>query len=84
MILSLKKLNISYLNISYLDEIKPFIKDIINNFENSVTRKLQLTIAINFIYSKDTNEKCLIHSKSNNIEIMIYKKADKAIQELYE
>ena len=84
MILSLKKLNISYLNISYLDEIKPFLKDIINNFKNSVTRKLQLTIAINFIYSKDTNEKCLIHSKSNNIEIMIYKKADKAIQELYE
>ena len=84
MILSLKKLNISYLNISYLDEIKPFLKNIINNFKNSGTRKLQLTIAINFICFKDTNEKCLIHSKSNNIEIMIYKKADKAIQELYE
>ena len=84
MILSLKKLNISYLNISYLDEIKPFLKDIINNFKSSGTRKLYLTIAINFIYFKDTNEKCLIHSKSNNIEIMIYKKADKAIQELYE
>ena len=33
MILSLKKLNISYLNVSYLDEIKPFLKDIINNLK---------------------------------------------------
>ena len=84
MILSLKKLNISYLNVSYLDEIKPFLKDIINNFKNSETWKIQLTTAIDFIYSKDTNEKCLIHSKSSKIEIMIYKKADEAIQELCE
>ena len=84
MILSLQKLNISYLNVSYLDEIKPYLKDIINNLKNSDTWKIQLTIAINFIYSKGTNEKCVIHSKSNNIEIMIYKKADEAIQELYE
>ena len=83
MILSLQKLNISYLNVSYLDEIKPYLKDIYN-LKNSDTWKIQLTIAINFICSKDTNEKCVIHSKSNNIEIMIYKKADEAIQELYE
>ena len=79
----MKKLNISYLNVSYLDEIKPFLKDI-NNFKNSDTWKIQLTTAINFIYSKDTNEKCLIHSKGNNIETMIYKKADEASQELCE
>ena len=83
MILSLQKLNTSYLNVSYLDEIKPYLKDIINNLKNSDTWKIQLTIAINFICSKNTNEKRVIHSKSNNIEIMIYKKADKAIQELY-
>ena len=84
MILSLQKLNTSYLNVSYLDEIKPHLKDIINNLKNSDTWKIQLTIAINFICSKNTNEKCVIHSKSNNIEIMIYEKADEAIQELYE
>ena len=34
-------------------------------------------IATNFIYSKDNNdEERVIHSKSNNIEFMIYDKAD--------
>ena len=46
--------------------------------------KIKLSIAINFIYSKETNEESVMHSKSDNIEIMIYDKADEAIQELFE
>ena len=33
--------------------------------------KIQLEIVINFISSKDINEECVMHSKCDNIEIMI-------------
>ena len=46
--------------------------------------KIKLSIAINFISSKVTNEESVMHSKSDNTEIMIYDKADEAIQELFE
>ena len=46
--------------------------------------KTQLTVAINFISSKDINEECVIHSKSDNIEAMAYDKADEVIKELFE
>ena len=38
---------------------------------------IQLTIAINFISSKSTDEERVMHSKSDNIEIMINVKSDK-------
>ena len=37
-------------------------------------------IAINFKPSKDTNEKCVMHSQSDNREIMIGKEADEVIK----
>ena len=43
----------------HFHEIKQFFKDIINNLKKSDTWKIQLTIAINFIASKDTVEKCI-------------------------
>ena len=52
--------------------------------KKSDTWRIQLTIAINFIFSKDTDEERVMHSKSDNIEIVIYNKGDKVIQELFE
>ena len=40
----------------YLDEIKPYLKYILNNLRKSDTQESQLTIAINFISFKDTDE----------------------------
>ena len=37
----------------YLNKIKPYLKDIINNHKKPDTRKIQLTITINFISFKD-------------------------------
>ena len=37
----------------YLNKTRPYLKDIINNLEKCDTWKIQLTIAINFIYSID-------------------------------
>ena len=42
------------------------------------------TIVINFISSKDIDEERVMHSNSNNIEIMIYDKVDEVIEELLE
>ena len=36
----------------------------------------KLAIAINFISPEDTDEEHVMHSKSDNIEIIIYDKAD--------
>ena len=38
----------------YFNEIKPYLKDIIINLQSSKAWKIQLTIAINFISSKNT------------------------------
>ena len=54
----------------------------INNFKKSDTRKIQLTVAINFISSKDTDKKHVMYSKSDNIEFMIYDN-EKTILDLY-
>ena len=37
----------------------------------SHTLNIQLTLVINFISSKGTNDERLVHSKSDNIEIMV-------------
>ena len=57
------------------------IRDIINDLKRSSTWKIQLTITINFISSKDDNdEEHVMHSKSDNIEIMISDEADEDIK----
>ena len=40
----------------YFNKIRPCLKDIINNHKKSDTWKIQLTIAINCISSKDNDE----------------------------
>ena len=62
--------------------IRPYLKDIINNLKKSHTWKIQLTIANNFIFSIDNDEECVVHSKSDNIEIMINNEVDEVIKEL--
>ena len=58
------------------------LKDIINNLKNSDMWRIQLTIANNFICSIDNDEEHVMHSRSDNIEIMINDEADEVIKEL--
>ena len=67
----------------YLNIIRPYLKHTINNFKKSDTRKIQLRIAINFIFSKDNDGERVMHSKSDNIEIMINDKADEVIEKFF-
>ena len=54
-----------------------------NNLKKSETWKIQLTIANNLISFKDIDEELVMNSKSDNMEVMIYDKADKVIKELF-
>ena len=56
----------------YLNEIKPYLRDVIINLQKSGTWNIQLTITIDFISSKDADEVQVMHSKGDNIEFMIY------------
>ena len=68
----------------YLNKIKPYLKDIINDLIKSDTWKIRLTIKINFISSKNDNDKGrVMHSRSGNIEIMINDEADEVIEKLF-
>ena len=44
--------------------------------------KIELTMEINFMSSKDSNETRTMHTKSINIEIMIGNETDEIIKEL--
>ena len=46
--------------------------------------KIELTLAINFISSKDSDETRTMHTKCNNIEIMMSGETDEIIQDLFE
>ena len=68
----------------YLDKIKPYLRDIIINFQKSDTWKIKLTISINFISSKDVNEKHVMHSKSDNKEFMPHDNANEVVNVLFD
>ena len=52
----------------YLNKIASYLKDIMNNLQISDTWKIQLTVAINFIFSKDIDEERVIYLKDGDIE----------------
>ena len=64
--------------------IRPYLSDIINNHKTRREWKIQLTMSINFVFSKNFNETCTMHTKSHNIEIMTGSETDKIITELFE
>ena len=48
--------------------------------KNSDSWKIQLTIATNLISSKDNDKERVMHSKSDNIEFMIYDNVDEVTE----
>ena len=55
-----------------------------NNLKKSDTWKIQLTISNNFNSSLDNDEERVLHSKSDNIEIMINDEADGVMEQLFD
>ena len=54
------------------------------NYKAQEEWKIQLTVIINFVYYKDSDEIRTMHKKSNNIEIMMGNETDEIIEELFE
>ena len=68
----------------YLDMIRPYLVDMINDHKNQSEWKIQLSAAINFISSKqDSDEPCIMDTKSNNIEIIIGSDTDEVIEDFF-
>ena len=59
------------------------MRDIIIDPQVSDTWKIQLTIAINFISSKDAEEERLLHSKSDSVQFMTHFSPNDIIDELF-
>ena len=55
----------------YLDIIRPYLSNMINDHKTQSEKKIQLTMQINFISSKDSEKTRTMHTKSSNIEIMM-------------
>ena len=51
--------------------------------ETSGEWKIQLTMAVNFITSKDSDKTRTVHTKSNNLEIMIGSETNEIIEDLF-
>ena len=57
---------------AYLDIIEPYLSSMINDHKTRREWKIQLTMQINVISSKDSEETCTMYTKSRNIEILMY------------
>ena len=64
-----------------LNKIESYLGNIIISLQNSYTRKIQLTIKINFISLKDTEEERVIHGNSDKIKF--HNKVNDAVNELF-
>ena len=56
----------------YLNKIKAYLRNIKIDLQNSDTLKIELSIAINFISSKNAEAERVMHSKSKNIKFTSY------------
>ena len=67
-----------------ISQQEPIVPLMIIIFKMKVKEIRTLTMIINFISSKDSDETRTMHIKSNNIEIMMGNEAGKVIEELFE
>ena len=67
----------------YLNLIRPYLGDMIDNHKAHGEWKIQLVMKIIFISSLDTSEFREMHTKSNNIEIMSGTETSDAINEIF-
>ena len=69
----------------HFNTIELYLSDIIIDLQESDTRKLQLTIAVNFMSSKDAEEERVTHSiRENIIKFMSYNDADEVVHKFFE
>ena len=60
------------------------MRNIIIDLQNSDTVKIQLTVAINFIFWKDLKEEHVMHANSDSIRLISYNDANEVVNKLVE
>ena len=68
----------------YLNIIRPYLRDMIGNHKVRSEWKIQLVMRIIFVSSLDANENCIMHTKSDSIEIMSGTETNETIIELFD
>ena len=69
----------------YLALIEQYLRELINDYKNKIEWKLQLIAEINFISLKPgSNETRVMHTKSDNEEIMTGSDTDEIDEEVFE
>ena len=67
----------------YFDKIKPYLKDMIDDYKSKGEWKIQLSMQIIFVSFTDANETREMHTKSDNITIMRGVENEDIINELF-
>ena len=67
----------------YFDTIRPYLRDMIDNHKARGEWKIQIIMRIIFVSFVDSNETSVMHTKSDNIEIMSGIETSDAINELF-
>ena len=68
----------------YLSMIEPYLVNMINDYKNKGEWIIQLTAEINFIsFKRDSIETRIMHTKSDNLEIMIGSDKNEVIEDLF-
>ena len=68
----------------YLALIEPYLANMISDYKSKGEWKIQLTAEINFTSLKpDSDETRIMHTKSDNMEIMIGRDTNEVIKELF-
>ena len=67
-----------------LDEIKPYLSDIMNDHKTHGEWETHLTMAINLFSSKDSEETLIMHSSGDNIEFIIGIETDKINEDIFD
>ena len=68
----------------YLDIIRPYLSDTINNHKTQREWKFQVSTTFNIISSQDSDESRIMHTKSDNKEIMIGNETSEIIEKVFE
>ena len=66
----------------YFDKIKPYLKDMIDDYKSKGEWKIQITTRIIFISFIDKNKTQVMHTKSDNVKIMNGTDTSDAINEI--
>ena len=67
----------------YLDEIRPYLSDIMNEHKNKDEWKIQINKPINFISLKDSNEVRTMYTKSDNVDIVTGVYTNNVVEEIF-